>query len=191
MPDPNFETGFAKPSLDNPILFAQYADAVAERLRLQYSPAAGYRIAVEKQEKNPKKRRWDVNVHRGLFAGAQVSIKPLAETPHRAKVEVCWHTRLMEIMAKTFTVLSLPFFIVLFLAFAFATRLGFALILTILLWFAWALAGSIVMVLIGKISSAIFGNEFDENRLATMAQEVKGVALPTQVTGFASASQRR
>jgi len=182
MSDPNFETGFPKPSLDNPVLFGRYADAIAARLRLQYSPSAGYRIVVDKQEKDPKKRRWDVNIHRGLFAGAQVKIKPLSETPHRAKVEVCWHTRLMEVMAKTFTVLSLPFFLLLFILFAFFTRLGFALILTVILWFAWALLGSIVMVLIGKLSSSIFGNEFDHNRRSTMALEIKGVPLPAPPT---------
>jgi hypothetical protein len=180
MSDPNFETGFPKPSLDNPILFGKYADAIAARLRLQYSPSAGYRVVIEKEEKNPKKRRWDINVHRGLCAGAQVKIKPLSDTPHRANVEVVWHTRLIDIMAKTFTVLSLPFFILLFLAFAFTTRLGFALILTVILWFAWALLGSIVMVLIAKLCSAAFGNEFDQNRRSTMAQDIKNVPLPQQ-----------
>jgi hypothetical protein len=32
--DPGFETGFRKPSLDNPILFGRYADAIAARLRV-------------------------------------------------------------------------------------------------------------------------------------------------------------
>jgi hypothetical protein len=180
MSDPSFETGFPKPSLDNPMLFGQYADAIAARLRLQYSPSAGYRIAVEKQEKDPKKRRWDINVHRGWFAGAQVNIKPVSGAPHRANVEVCWHTRLMEIMAKTFAVLSVPFFILIFLVFAFTTRLGFALILTLILWFVWALLGSIVMVLIARLASAAFGNEFDQNRRSTLAQEIKNIALPQQ-----------
>jgi hypothetical protein len=89
----------------------------------------------------------------------------------------------MEIMAKTFTYLSLPFFILVFLALAFSTRLGFALILTVTLWFAWALAGSIFIVIIGKICYAACGNEFDDNRRATMAQEIKGLPLPAQPAG--------
>jgi hypothetical protein len=176
--DPGFETGFEKPSLENPVLFARYADSIAARLRMQYNPSGGYRVAVEKHEKDPKKRRWEVNVYRGLFAGAQVTIKPAAQMPHRAMVEVSWHTRLFEILVKTLAVLSLPIFIVLLLAFALKTRLGFALILTAVIGFAWTLAGGIVILVIAKLCSATFGNEFDYKRRSAMAQEVRAVPLP-------------
>lgn len=178
--DPGFETGFEKPSLDNPVLFARYAESIAARLRQQYSPVGGYRVAVEKHEKDPKRRRWEVNVYRGLFAGAQITIKPAAQMPHRAMVEVSWHTRLFEILVKAFAILSLPIFIVLFLAFLLKTRVGFALVLTAVLGFIWALAGAIVMITIAKLCSAMFGNEFDYRRRSTIAQDVRAVPLPAQ-----------
>jgi hypothetical protein len=137
-------------------------------------------VSVEKQEKNPKRRHWDINVYRGLNSGTQVSIKPAAAMPHRAMVEVSWHTRLLDIMMKGFAVLSLPIFILLFLGLAFGTRLGFALILTVIIGFVWALAGVIVMIGVAKVCSAIFGNEFDYGRRSTMATEIKSIALPTQ-----------
>jgi hypothetical protein len=178
--DPGFETGFPKPSLDNPVLFAKYADAIAGRLRLQYGASAGYRIAVEKHEKDPKKRHWDINVHRGLFDGTQVTIKPASAMPHRAMVEVCWHSRLVDILLKGFVILSLPIFVVIFLALAFSTRLGFAVILTAILFFIWAAIGAILVLIFAKLCSKIFGNQFDYNRRAMMAQEIKGIPLPAQ-----------
>ena len=178
--DPGFETGFPKASLENPVLFGLYAESIAARLRQQYSPLGGYRVAVEKHEKDPKRRRWEVNVYRGLFAGAQITIKPAAQLPHRAMVDVSWHTRLFEILVKAFAVLSLPIFILLFLAFALKTRFGFALVLTAVIGFVWALAGSIVMLILAKACSALFGNEFDYQRRSAIAQEVRAVALPAQ-----------
>jgi len=100
--------------------------------------------------------------------------------PELAMVEVSWHTRLFEILVKVFAVLSLPIFIVLFLAFALKTRIGFALVLTFVLGFVWALVGAIVMLTIAKLFSAVFGNEFDYQRRSAMAQEVRAVPLPAQ-----------
>jgi len=178
--DPGFEIGFPKPSLENPVLFGRYADAVAARLRLRYDSAAGYRVIVEKREKEPKKRQWNVNVYGGMFSGACVHIKPIAQTPHRAKIEVRWTSRLRDLLAKGFAILSLPIFALVFLALALQTRLGFALILTIVLWLAWALAGSIVLLSIAWLCAALFGNEFDQQRRSAMAQEVRVVPLPAQ-----------
>ena len=183
--DPGFEIGFAKPSLENAILFGRYAEAIAARLRVQYSPSAGYRIAVEAHDKDVKGRRWEINVERGLFAGAQVTVKPAVALPHRAMVDVSWHNRLSQILLKAFAILSIPIFAVIFLALAFGTRLGFALILTLILFFIWALICSIVVLAIARICSAIFGNEFDYARRSTMATEIKAIALPAQ-TGSAS-----
>lgn len=178
--DPGFETGFAKPSLENPMLFGQYADAIAARLRLQYAPSAGYRIALEKHDKDAKKRHWDINVHRGLFDGAQITVKPASAMPHRAMVEVGWHSRLVDILLKGFVILSLPIFAVIFLALVFSTRIGFAVILTAILFFIWAVIGSVLVLILARLCSKIFGGEFDYNRRSSMAEDIKNVALPRQ-----------
>jgi hypothetical protein len=180
--DPGFETGFPKPSLDNPILFGQYADAIAACLRLQYGPSAGYRIAIERHDKDPKKRRWEINVHRGLFDGAQITIKPTTAMPHRAMVEVGWHSRMVDILLKGFVILSLPIFAVIFLALVFSTRIGFAVILTAMLFFIWAAIGAVLILIFAKICAKIAGSQFDYNRRATMAQEIKGFPLPSPAT---------
>lgn len=178
--DPGFEIGFPKPSLENPALFSRYADDVAARLRSRYGPGGGYRVSVEKRETDPKKRRWEVKVFGGLFSGACIYIKPIAVAPHRAKVEVRWNSRLQDVLAKGFAFVSVPIFFLVFLALALKTRLGFALIVTVVLWFVWALAGSVVLLVIARLCAALFGNEFDEQRRSAMAQEVRAVSLPAQ-----------
>ena len=183
--DPGFETGFPKPSLENGVLFGRYVESIAARLRLQYGSSAGYRIAVEAHDKDVKARRWEINVERGLFAGAQVTVKPATAMPHRAMVDVSTHSRLAQILLKTFAILSIPIFILIFLVLAFSTRIGFALIVTVILFFIWALILSVVVLTIAKICAAIFGNEFDYARRSTMATEIKAIALPAQ-TGSAS-----
>jgi len=177
---PGFQVGFPKPSLDNPVLFSQFADKLASRLRLQYSESAGYRIKVEKKEDEPKKRKWTVYLYRGLFSGAEISIEPLADTPHIASVDVGWTSRLYEVLGKSFVVLSLPIFLILFLAFAFATRIGFALILTIVIGFIWLLIGVLILQAIAKMVAKLVGNEFDYNRRLNIARELKLVPLPAQ-----------
>lgn len=156
----SFETGFERPSLDNPILFSCYADEIAMRLGYLYPERTGYRIKVEKKEDDPKKREWTVELLKGWFTGAQVSIKPIEKTPHRARVRVTWHSRLLGAMMKGFAIITLPPLIIVFIALVFTTRLGFALLLTAAIGIIWGIAGSIVMLVVARILAAIFGNEF-------------------------------
>jgi hypothetical protein len=179
MPDPNFEIGFAGPSLDNPVLFGRYADSLAAQLRQRYGPTNGYRISVEKEDKDPKKRKWIVNLFGGWFSGAKVTIKPVEATPHRAVVTVAWNSRVLEWLIKGIAVLSLLVFIPTFLIFAMATRLGFALLLTIVMFFIWALIASLIATALARFVALLFGNEFDADRRASLLGEIKSVPLPS------------
>lgn len=174
----SFETGFERPSLDNPILFNRYADEVAVRLGHQYPAHAGYRIRVEKKEDEPRKREWRVEVQRGWFSGARVEITPLRQTPHRARVKVAWHPRLLGAMTKGFAYISvLPLFLF-FIAFALKTRLGFALILTCVIGIAWGIAGSIVMLIFARLCALIFGDEFNSQTRIALADKIQQFPLP-------------
>src|SRR5712692_8260908 len=95
-----FETGFERPSLDNPLLFSRYADEIAVRLGHLYSQQAGYCIKVKKEEEDPRKRKWRVDLLKGWFTGAQVENKPVDGTPHHVWVKVKWNSRLLEALHK-------------------------------------------------------------------------------------------
>ena len=179
MGDPSFEIGFPGPSLDNPVLFGRYADSLGAKLRLRYGPSAGYHVAVEKEDRNPKKRRWRVSVLSGWFSGARLTIKPIEETPHRAVITVGWHSRVLDGLIKGVAVLTLLIFIPMFLVFALATRLGFAVLLTLILFFVWAIFASLIATGIARLFSLVFGNEFDAQRRAMLLDEIKSVPLPT------------
>jgi hypothetical protein len=174
----SFETGFERPSLDNPPLFSRYADEIATRLGHLYPARTGYRIKVEKKEDDPRKRVWKVELLRGWFSGVEVTIKPIEKNPHRARVRVGWHSRLLGAMAKGFALISLPPLVIIFIALAFTTRLGFALVLTAVIGIIWAILGSIVMLLVARLFAAIFGNEFDKNTRMALADKIQQFPLP-------------
>lgn len=178
----SFETGFEKPSLDNPMLFSRYADEIAARLANLYPVHAGYSVKVKKEEKEPRKRQWQVQLLKGWFTGAEVTIKPVEKTPHRANVKVQWHSRLLGVMINAFVIMLLPVLIVCFLAFAFMTRLGFALILTIVVAIALSIPGSLIIHGLARGVAAIFGDEFDTAARSSLAEKVKGLPLPQTVT---------
>ena len=174
----SFETGFAQPSLDNPILFGIYADEIAARLRQQYPAHSGYSIGVQKKEGDPKRREWYVDLQRGWSSGVRVRISPLRQTPHRARVRIAWRSKLMDVMEKGFTYISLIPMFLLFLAFAWKTRLGFALILTIVIGAGWAIVGSIAIMIVARIFAAMAGNEFTSDTCAALANKIEQFPLP-------------
>jgi hypothetical protein len=178
--DSSFEVGFAGPSLDNPVLFGRYADSLAEQLRRRYTSSAGYKISVEKKEKDPKKRKWSVNLLAGWFSGAEITIKPIEATPHRAVVGIAWNSRVLELLIGGVAVTGLLICLPLLVASVFVLhRMGFAVIVTIIVFFVWALIGSIVATGVARLFAALFGNEFDAQRRSTLLNEIKAVPLPS------------
>jgi fatty acid desaturase len=179
----SFETGFERPSLDNPMLFSRYADEIAMRLGHEFPAHAGYRIQVKKKEEDPRKREWQVEVQRGWFSGARVMIKPIMRTPHRARVKVAWHSRLLGAMEKGFAVISVVPLIILFLAAALKTRLGFALIVTAVIGIAWGIAGAVVMLIVARLFAMIFGDEFNSQTRVALADKIQQYPLPQSTPG--------
>jgi hypothetical protein len=173
-----FETGFERPSLDNPLLFSRYADEIALRLGHLYPEHAGYRIKVSKEEKDARKRKWEVELLKGWFTGAKVVIKPLEPTPHRVWVKVEWYSRLLNAMWIGFAALLIPILIVSFFAFAFMTRLGFALILTLIVMVVFAIPAGLISQLVARTLAAIFGNEFDSAARIALAGKIAQFPLP-------------
>jgi hypothetical protein len=182
--DPEFETGYDKPSPDDPALFSRYADS----LRLRYRDSSGYRVVVVKEASKTSLRSWNVSLLRGWFAGAQVSIKPIGDTPHRVMVQVEWHTKFMDILTKGFVIISLPVFFALFIALAIRGRIALGLLVTFVRGLVWLMAGAVVMLLLAKLGSKIFGNEFDFNRRSEIARDLKLVPLPIPALNQAPAS---
>ena len=181
----SFETGFEAPSLDNPQLFSRYTDEIAMRLGQQFPAHAGYRIRVDKREDDPRRRKWEVELHRGWFSGLTVVISPLANTPHRVRVRVRWSSRLLEVMAKGFVIISLVPLLILFLAAAAKTRLGFALIVTCAIGIVWGITGSIVMTLVARLFALLFGDEFNSQTRIALADKIQQFPLPRAATSKA------
>ena len=174
----SFETGFERPSLDNPLHFSRYADEIAMRMGHLFPEQKGYRIKVEKKEDEPRKRMWQVELLRGWFTGAIVEIKPIEKTPHRVRVRVRWHSRLLGAMTTGFAILSVPPLIIIFIAALLKTRIGFALLVTAAVGIIWGIAGSVVMLLVARTFAAIFGNEFGSSTRIALADKIQQFPLP-------------
>jgi hypothetical protein len=174
--DPGFETGYDQPSPDDSALFSRYSDLLADCLRQRYRESSGYRVTTEKEESKVVPRSWNVSLCRGWFAGARVTIKPIGDIPHRVMVQVLWHTKFLEALTKAFAIASLAIFLLLVVAFR--GRILFALLIAFTVGLIWLMAGTVVMLLLAKLGSRIFGNEFDFNRRSEIARELKLVALP-------------
>lgn len=177
-PSNAFETGFERPSLDNPVLFSRYADDVALRLKNFYPEHAGYRIKVNKEEKDARKRKWEVELLKGWLTGAKVVIKPLEATPHRVWVKVEWSSRLLNALTMGFAALMIPVLIICFIAFAAATRLGFALILTLVVAVALAIPAGLISQGVARTFANLFGNEFDSAARVSLAGKIAQFPLP-------------
>jgi hypothetical protein len=174
----SFETGFERPSLENPRLFSRYADEIAKRLRQEFAEHSGYRIRVEKREDNPRRRKWTVRLHRGWFTGASVVIRPLALAPHRARVKVHWDSRLLQVMAKAFVYVSLPALLILFVMLTVLTRARLALIVTGVAGILWAIAGSILLTVVARLFAFGFGDEFNNQVRIALADKIEKFPLP-------------
>lgn len=176
--DPGFETGYEKASADDAVLFSHYADALADCLRQRYRESSGYRATVENEASKITPLSWSVSLYRGWFAGAQVTIKPIGDTPHRVMVQVLEHTKFLQILTKAFACISVVIFLLLVVAFR--GRMLFALLIAIPLGLIWIMAAVVPLLLLAKLGSKIFGNEFDFNRRSEIASELKLVALPVR-----------
>jgi hypothetical protein len=177
-PSNAFETGFERPSLDNPILFSRYADDIALRIKNFYPEHAGYRIKVNKEEKEARKRKWEVELLKGWLTGAKVVIKPLDSAPHRVWVKVEWSSRLLNALRLGFAALMIPILILCFVVFAYATRFGFALILTLVVAVALGIPAGLISQLIARTFANLFGNEFDSAARVSLAGKIAQFPLP-------------
>jgi len=179
-----FETGFERPSLDNPLLFSRYADEIALRLGHLYPQHAGYRIKVSKEEKDARKRKWEVELLKGWLTGAKIEIKPLEPTPHRVWVKVEWDSRFLHAMHIGFAALLVPILILTFLVSVFMIgRLGFALLLTLAVMLVLAIPAGLISQLVARTFAAIFGNEFDAAARIALAAKIAQFPLPRAKPG--------
>ena len=123
-------------------------------------------------------REWFVDLQRGWSSGVRVRISPLRQTPHRARVRVAWRSKLMDVMETGFVYISMVPMFLLFLAFAWKTRLGFALILTMVIGAAWAIVGSIAIMILARTFAAVAGNEFSSDTCTALASKIEQFPLP-------------
>jgi len=177
---PGFEKELPKPFPESFELIGRHADDIAALLRAQYPASSGYVVAVDK-ETNPRLQSWEVKLHRGLFAGARVMIHPSPKMPGRALVDVSWHSRLFDMLPKVLGSANGVVMILAFIIFKIFTRgMIFALISTLVVGAISLLISLLASLLFVKKCWDWFGKEFDKQRLATLAEEIKSIPLPSR-----------
>jgi hypothetical protein len=176
---PSFEKELPKPFTDSFELLGRYAQDVAARLQAQYAGSPAYIVAIDK-EKNPKFPCWEVKLHRGLFAGARVTIQPSATTADQALVQVTWHSRLMDKLPKVLGIVNAILVILTFIVFKIFTFLIFTLIGTFIVGAISMLMSLLLGLIFAKKCWDWFGGEFDNQRLATLANEIEPIPLPSR-----------
>jgi len=180
---PGFEKELPKPFPESFELIGRYAEDIAARLRGQYRASSGYVVAVDK-ETNPRLQSWEVKLHRGLFVGARIMIHPSPKMPGRALVDVSWHSRLFDMLPK---VLGGAAGVVVILAFI-VLMIFTHMIVTVVVTFIVGAVSLLLSVTVGLVLGLVlakkcwnwFGKEFDKQRLATLAEEIKSIPLPSR-----------
>jgi hypothetical protein len=176
---PGFEQELQMPFAESFELLGRYAEDIAARLRAQYAASLGYVVTIHK-ETNPRFPCWEVKLHRGLFAGARVTIQPSPTMATRAVVGVTWHSRLFDSLQKVLGTVNGLIVILAFIVFKIFTRLIFTLIGTFIVGAVSVLMSVLVGLIFAKKCWDWFGGEFDNQRLATLAKEIKPIPLPSR-----------
>jgi hypothetical protein len=176
---PGFEQELQKPFAESFELLGRYAEDIAARLRAQYATSPGYVITIHK-ETNPRFPCWEVKLHRGLFAGARVTIQPSPTMADRAVVGVTWHSRLFDSLQKVLGAVNGVIVILAFIVFKIFTHLIFTLIGTFIVGAVSVLMSVLVGLIFAKKCWDWFGGKFDDQRLATLAKEIKPIPLPSR-----------
>jgi hypothetical protein len=176
---PGFERELQKPFAESFELLGRYAEDIAAHLQAQYAASRGYVVTINK-ETNPRFPCWEVKLHRGLFAGARVTIQPSATMAERAVVDVTWHSRLFDRLQKVLGTVNGLIVILTFIIFKIFTRLIFALIGTFIVGAVSVLMSVLVGLIFAKKFWDWFGGEFNNQRLASVAKEIKLIPLPSR-----------
>ena len=85
---------------------------------------------------------------------------------------------MLNAMMMAFAALLIPLLIVSFFVFAFVTRLGFALLLTLVVMVVFAIPAGLISQLVARPLAAIFGNEFDSAARIALADKIAQFPLP-------------
>jgi len=178
---PGFEKELPKSFAESFELLGRYAEDIAARLRAQYAASASYVVTIHK-ETNPRLACWEVKLHRGLFAGARITIQPSATNSNRAVVHVTWYSRLFDKLQKVLGIVNGIIVILAFIVFKIFTPLIFALIGTFIVGAVSVLMSVVVGLIFAKKCWDWFGREFDNQRLATLAKEIEPIPLPSRTS---------
>ena len=176
---PGFEQELPKPFTESFELLGRYAEDIAARLRVQYAPSSGYVVTIHR-ETNPSFPSWEVKLHRGLFAGARITIHSSPTKADRAVVDVTWHSRQFDNLPKVLGTANGVIVILAFIVFKIFTFLSFTLIGTFIVGAVSVLMSVLVGLIFTKKCWDWFGGEFDNQRLASLAKEIKQFPLPSR-----------
>ena len=177
-----FEIALPAPSLESPLVFAHHVDRIEAMLRETYPPVGGYRLS-RKMKTERGRQSWEVEVHRGLLSGARVDVRLLPASPHRATVDVSWHSTLSDLLLLIGGLAGLPIAAVVLFGGIYLTGslLLTGLVLAALI-FVWVFVMGIGAHLVARGVAAAAGNEFDGDRRASIADGIKALPLEMPTT---------
>jgi len=177
-----FEIALPAPSLESPLVFAHHVDRIEAMLRETYPPVGGYRLS-RKMKTERGRQSWEVEVHRGLLSGARVDVRLLPASPHRATVDVSWHSTLSDLLLLIGGLAGLPIAAIVLFGGLYLTG---SLLLTGLvlagLIFVWVFVMGIGAHVAARAVAAAVGNEFDGDRRASIADGIKALPLEMPTT---------
>jgi hypothetical protein len=164
-------------------VFAHHVDRIEAMLRETYPPAGGYRTS-RKMKTERGRQSWEVEIHRGLLSGARVALRLLPASPHRAEVDVSWHSTLSDILLLLGGLAGLPIAAVVLFGGLYVSG---SLLLTGLLLGAlivvWVFVMGIGAHVTARALAAAVGNEFNGDRRASIADGIKALPLETATGG--------
>lgn len=173
-----FDVSLPGPTLDAPLLFERHAQRIEGWLRERHLESGGYRVSLAK-EKDMTRPEWKVRVDSGWFSGAEVALRPVKDTPHKAEVAVNWDSRFQRLLVTLGSLAGIPVgigvFLVGLLVLKFLILVFFLLIVPLI--FIWLMAVTLLAATVARAATLVFGNEFDADRRADLALRLKGLPI--------------
>jgi hypothetical protein len=169
---------FPRPSVDNPALLHQFAQALARRYGEMFPAARGFVVELKENMVGKTFRGWEILILHGFYSGAQIAISPDRRTPQLITVKVTDASRLEQMLTKIAGILALVITAPIFLAAILRARIVFALIVCIPIFFVLVAVLSVIVLIICRLFRPL-DHFFDKNTQSRILAVANQIPLPT------------
>jgi hypothetical protein len=169
---------FPGPSVDNPALLHQFAQALARRYAQMFPAARGFALDLKEYKVGKALRGWEILILHGFFAGARILSTPGRLTPQLITIRVSQDSRLHQRLTNIAAVLALLIMAPIFIMGILRVRVILALVLCAPILFVLAVVLSLIVNLICRLFRPL-DHYFDENTQSRILAIAGEVPLPT------------